>query len=59
MINNFSVGAVKSELKKVSWPDKQKTLKFTAIVIAVSLIIALYIGIIDFLLVKLLNILTL
>ncbi|GIW62826.1 MAG: hypothetical protein KatS3mg090_0652 [Patescibacteria group bacterium] len=59
MIDNFSINSIKSELKKVSWPDREKTIKFTIIVIAVSLIIALYIGIIDFLLVKLLDFLTL
>lgn len=46
------------ELKKVTWPSRQETLRLTSIVIAVSLIIALYVGIIDILLAKGLEILT-
>jgi preprotein translocase subunit SecE len=38
------------ELKKVSWPTKQDTIRLTSIVIIISLIIGLYIGIIDSLL---------
>ncbi len=51
------VGDVWSELRKVSWPTKEETIKLTAIVVIISLIISLYIGIIDFLLAKLLNLL--
>ncbi len=47
-----------AELKKVSWPSKQETLRLTTIVIFVSLIIGLYIGIIDILLAKVLSWLT-
>ena len=39
-----------SELKKVSWPTKNDTLKLTAIVVIISLLIGFYIGIIDTLL---------
>ncbi len=46
------------ELKKVSWPTKKETIRLTTIVIFVSLIIGLYIGIIDILLAKLLEGLT-
>jgi len=46
------------ELKKVSWPTKKETVRLTAIVIIISLIIGIYIGIIDVLLVKVLEILT-
>ncbi len=38
------------ELKKVTWPTKERTIQLTAIVIVISLIIGLYIGIIDSLL---------
>ena len=38
------------ELKKVTWPTKQETIRLTIIVILISLIIGLYIGIIDSLL---------
>lgn len=40
------------ELKKVSWPSRAETIRLTAIVIGVSLIIGLYVGIIDILLTK-------
>ena len=40
------------ELKKVTWPSKQETARFTFIVIFICLIIGLYIGIIDIFLAK-------
>ncbi len=45
-------GDVMDELKKVSWPTRRDTTRLTTIVIGVSLIIGLYIGIIDILLAK-------
>jgi len=47
---------VRDELKKVTWPTREETIRLTAVVIAISLIIALYIGIIDVFLAKLLDI---
>lgn len=46
------------ELKKVSWPNRGETIRLTLIVIGVSLIIGLYVGIIDILLAKGLEFLT-
>lgn len=46
------------ELKKVTWPTKNNTIRLTGIVIVISLIIGLYIGIIDVLLAKGLEALT-
>lgn len=46
------------ELKKVTWPSRQETIRLTIVVIAISLIIAFYIGIIDLLLAKALEIIT-
>lgn len=40
------------ELKKVTWPTKKETIRLTAVVIIISLIIGIYIGIIDVLLAK-------
>lgn len=40
------------ELKKVSWPSREQTIRLTTIVIVISLIIGLYVGIIDVLLAK-------
>lgn len=51
-------GDVIDELKKVSWPTRAETIRLTAIVIGVSLIIGLYIGIIDILLAKGLEVVT-
>jgi len=47
-----------NELKKVTWPTKENTIRLTVIVIIISLIIGLYIGIIDFLLASVLEHLT-
>jgi len=47
-----------SELKKVTWPTKAETIRLTIVVVVISLIIGLYIGIIDFLLAKALEFMT-
>lgn len=46
------------ELKKVSWPTKKETVRLTLVVIVISLIIGLYVGIIDVLLAKGLELIT-
>lgn len=43
----------KSELKKVTWPTRKQTLASTGVVIVIVAIIALYLGIIDLILSKL------
>ncbi len=53
----FAQGVI-DELKKVSWPTKKETVRLTTIVIIVTLIIGLYIGIIDILLAKGLEVVT-
>lgn len=50
-------GDLIEEMKKVSWPTRKETIRLTAIVIIISLIIGLYIGIIDVLLTKALEML--
>jgi preprotein translocase subunit SecE len=40
------------EMKKVSWPSRKETIRLTTVVIVISLIIGLYVGIIDVLLAK-------
>lgn len=52
------VETIVDELKKVTWPTKKQTIRLTTVVIAISLIIGIYIGIIDVLLAKVLEILT-
>ena len=46
------------ELKKVTWPSRAETIRLTTVVLGMSLIIGLYIGIIDILLTKGLEIIT-
>lgn len=40
------------ELKKVTWPTQQEIVRLTIIVIAISVLVGLYIGGLDFILVK-------
>lgn len=49
---------VRDELKKVTWPTRADTIKLTATVFIISLIVAVYVGIIDVLLAKILEFLT-
>lgn len=51
-------GDIVEELKKVTWPSREETIRLTLIVVGMSLIIGLYIGIIDILLTKGLEVLT-
>lgn len=51
-------GEIVDELKKVTWPTKKETIRLTTIVIVVSLIIGIYIGIIDIFLAKGLELVT-
>jgi len=39
----------RAELRKVNWPTRQQTIKFTALVIGVSLAVAAFLGILDYL----------
>jgi len=39
---------VKVELKKVSWPTKKETIKYTIIVIVISILTAVFLGGIDY-----------
>ncbi|OGZ20416.1 MAG: preprotein translocase subunit SecE [Candidatus Nealsonbacteria bacterium RIFCSPHIGHO2_01_FULL_43_31] len=46
---------VKLEIKKVNWPTRHQTIKYTLIVLGISLVIALFLGGLDFLFTKLLE----
>lgn len=37
-----------AELKQVQWPTRQKTLQLSAIVVGVSILMASYVGALDF-----------
>lgn len=45
----------KMELKKVKWPTRKELLASTAVVIVLTLIIALFLGLVDFGLIKILK----
>jgi len=47
---------VQTELKKVIWPTRPQALRLAAIVIGVSLAVGLYVGMLDYTLTKLIEI---
>jgi preprotein translocase subunit SecE len=47
-INNF-FKEVKSEIKKVNWPTQKETIRYTLIVVGASIVVAIFLGGIDFL----------
>ena len=44
-----------TELKKVNWPTKKETIDHTLLVVGISLGMALFLGIVDFVLTKVLQ----
>ena len=40
---------VRSELRKVAWPSQRETINLTAVVIALSVVVGLFLGGVDFL----------
>jgi len=46
---------VKLEVKKINWPSKDQTIRYTLIVLGVSFGVALFLGLFDFLFAALLN----
>lgn len=42
------VKEVITELKKVTWPTRDETVKLTAVVIAISVIVGIFIGSLDY-----------
>jgi len=44
---------VQAELKKVTWPTREQAVRLTGIVVGVSLVVGLYIGVLDYILTKL------
>lgn len=39
---------VRAELKHVSWPSRRVTIVYTVVVILVSLVVAVYLGLLDY-----------
>ncbi len=46
---------VKIEAKKVNWPTKKETLKYTLIVIGISISVAIFLGTLDYIFTLILN----
>ena len=46
---------VRLEMKKVNWPTREQTIRYTLIVIGVSVAVAAFLGTIDFIFTTLLN----
>ena len=46
---------VRTELKRVSWPSRSETAKLTGVVILISVVLAAFLGLLDFGFVTLLN----
>lgn len=45
----------RAELMKVNWPTKQQTINYTLMVIGISVIVAIFLGGLDYFFVKLLK----
>ncbi len=45
----------KNEMKHVNWPTRKKTLKYTAVVVLASLILAFILGLFDALFIEIIN----
>ena len=43
---------VQIELKKVTWPTRQQATRLTALVVGISLVVGLYVGMLDYVLTK-------
>ncbi|MBD3207905.1 MAG: preprotein translocase subunit SecE [Candidatus Nealsonbacteria bacterium] len=53
-VNTF-LTEVKREVKKVNWPTPRETIRDTLIVIAVSMVVAIFLGGVDFLFTRILR----
>ena len=47
----------KRELKKVNWPTKKQVVKLTIVVVFITLVVALYLGSLDFIFAKMIGVL--
>ena len=46
---------VRLEMKKVNWPNKRETIKYTLIVVGVSIAVAIFLGGLDFIFATIFN----
>lgn len=55
-IINF-IKEAKKEFKKIKWPTKKEALRYTTIVIIITLVVASYLGTLDIIFSRILNLL--
>jgi preprotein translocase subunit SecE len=52
VLKNFSLfryfGEVREELRRVTWPTRKQTLEQTLLVISASVVVGLYVGLLDY-----------
>ncbi|MDD5696796.1 MAG: preprotein translocase subunit SecE [Candidatus Pacebacteria bacterium] len=46
---------VGSEIRKITWPTRKETIKYTLIVIGISVVVAMFLGGFDFIFVRLME----
>lgn len=56
-LNKF-VREVRSEMRKVSWPNRKELITYTIVVIVTVIIVALFTGVVDVIISGILNLLT-
>lgn len=49
------IGMTIAELRQVSWPSQRQTILYTILVVAISTIVALYVGAFDYLFAQAIN----
>lgn len=49
------LGQVKNELMQVTWPTRKQVTRLTFVVLAISLLVGIYLGIVDFIFTRLLE----
>lgn len=47
---------VKSELSKVTWPTKDEVIRLTGVVVVISLVVGIFIGSLDFIFTKIIEV---
>lgn len=50
-----SIGEVRAEIEKVTWPTRNETITLTIIVVIISFIVGIYLGVLDLLFTKMLE----
>lgn len=46
---------VRTEMKKINWPTREQTVRYTLIIIGISAVVAAFLGALDFVFISLLN----